>query len=94
MTNFKDWICDNELQVYEEFKKKYGNQIKVDYNIKFKDSYPLFEDFIDNEFDYITDTLLQDEWMAFVNEEHVSSISSEADALFDAYKDSIVTGYK
>lgn len=87
MTSFDDWICDNEADVYEKFKVKFNSQIKNEWSVKFKDSYPDFEQFLEEEMDYITDTLLEDEWMEFVNDEHTDFIASEADRIFEEGKD-------
>lgn len=90
MSGFDDWICDNEGDIYEKFKNKYISRIRDEYNTKYKESYPDFEEFLDDEKCYITDTMLEREWIDFVNEEHVSSISGQADRLFEQEKDRII----
>lgn len=87
MTSFDDWICDHEMDVYETFKTKYGSRIKGEWEMKYKDSYPDYEQFLEEEMDYITDTLLEDEWMECVNDEHVNAMAGEADRLLDERKD-------
>ena len=90
MSNFDDWIADTEDKVWESFKEKYDSTIKSEFNMKFKDSFTDYESFLEEEQYYITDTLLEDEWIKFVDDEHVSHSSGEIDEAHDRYKDNLI----
>ena len=87
MVDYNEWFFNNEDDLHEKFIFLNRSVIQSDWNIKFRDSYPDFEQFLNEEEDYIIHNLLGDEWNKFVNDEHVSAVSSEADIVYDRLKD-------
>ena len=93
MSSLKDWIIDNEEVVWDKFKLKYQTDIKEEYNLKYKDSYPSYENFLEEEQSFITE-IFDEKWFDMLNDEHISSVSSEMDMLMDREKDNQIEELK